>query len=130
MRSRVEESADFLDIATHFDPIRLLTQIKLIAFNIQSHQHLPVAIYKVSRSFMLSIQGKNDSVQTYYESFCSYVQVLDEASGGISVGNKLYDVRIKEIIPAGSGGKHTITQQRVAKVSARENYLAIYFIMG
>ena len=44
IQPRVEEAADFPDITLHFDPIRLLTEIKLIAFNVQSHQHLPVAI--------------------------------------------------------------------------------------
>ena len=95
MRSRIEEAADFQDIASHFDPIRLPMEIKMISFNVQSHQYLPVAMYKTSRSFMLSRQGRNDSVQTYHDTFCSHVQVVDEASGGISVGSKLYDMEIE-----------------------------------
>jgi len=132
MRSRVEEVEDFHDIALCFDPIRLLTEIKLIAFNVQNHQHLPVAIYKTARSFTLSRQGKNDSVQTYYKTFCSHIQVVDEASGGsgIGVGDKLYDIELDELDPAGTNGNHTIAQKRLAKASARENYLAVCFIIG
>ena len=130
MRSRVEEVVEFPDILSHFDPIRLLTEIKLIAFNVQSHQHLPVAMYKTLRSFMLCRQGRNDSVQTYYETFRSHIQVVEEASGGIAAGNKLYDIEIDKIVPAGNTGNYTIAQKRTAKATARENYLAVCFIMG
>ena len=120
MRSRVEDVSDFPDIALHFDPIRLLTEIKLIALNVQSYQHLHIAIYKTTRSFTLSQQSRNDSVQTYYETFCSHIQVVDEASGGIAVGDKLYGVELSELAPAGNNRNHTIAQKRLAKASARE----------
>ena len=54
---------------------------------------------------------------------------MDEASGGIAVGEKLYDVELNEL-PAGNNEKHTIAQKRLAKASERENYLVICFIVG
>lgn len=46
----------------------------------------------------------------------------------MSVGDKLYDIEMDELVLAGNNNNHTIAQMRLTKASARENYLAICFI--
>ena len=54
---------------------------------------------------------------------------MDEISGGIVVGNKLYDVAIKEITPAGCGGNTHDCATEARQGISKKNHLAICFIM-
>lgn len=101
----------------------------MIALNVQSHQYLPVVIYKTVKSFMTSRQGRNDSIHNFYKAFCSHIQVVSEASGRLAIGDKLYDFELDELVATCNNGRHTAWQKMLSAELAKKAYLVIYLIM-
>jgi len=95
--AKIEEVENFEKIAAAYDLIELLRLIKQILYEVQSHQYLPVVMYKTLRAFMVERQGWTETVQAYYEIFKSHVQVVKKVSGGLGVENKLHQHELGKI---------------------------------
>jgi stress response protein YsnF len=82
MRQRIEAASSFSPASTFGNAIELLKIIHNIAFDFESQQYFPHALYEAHKRFYNFQQGKHTSLQTYLESFQNNLQVIRQIQQG------------------------------------------------
>jgi hypothetical protein len=100
----------------------LLTIIKTLTYTFEERHKLSDALCDIKKMFYTFKQGKNTSLQCYYELFLGQVEVIDE------VGVTIPDQSLVEMIAAENGRAGAPNDANKAK--AREQALTILFIRG
>ena len=99
-------------------------------FDVQSDQHLPFGIYNMLHIFMLSRYGEGEIFLTYFDRFRNHLDVVKEASGGIIIGDKLFNADLNNIMK--NTGRSSPNMPTKMKVTDRElkSYLTVCFTLG
>jgi hypothetical protein len=120
LQDKLKSHSDFL--TAYQDGIALLTIIKTLTYTFKERRKLSDALCDIKEMFYTFKQGKNTSLQRYYELFLGQVEVIDE------VGVTIPDQSLVEVIAAENGRAGAPNDADRAK--AREQALAIRFIRG
>jgi Zinc knuckle len=120
LQDKLKSHPDFP--AAYQDGIALLTIIKTLTYTFEERSKLSDALCDLKEMFYTFKQGKNMSLQQYYELFVTQVEVLHE------VGITIEDESLVETIAAanGRGGAPNDNDKQEAK----EQALAIRFVRG
>jgi Zinc knuckle len=108
--------------AAYQDGIALLRIIKMLTYMFKEQFKLADALCDIKEMFYTFKQGKNTSLQRYYEQFLGQVKVIDQ------VGVTIPDERLVEAI-ATANGRHGAPND-ADWAQAREQALAVRFIRG
>jgi hypothetical protein len=114
LQDKLKSHSDFP--ASYQDGIALLTIIKVLTYSFEERRKLSDALCEIKEAFYSFRQGKNMSLQRYYELFLNQVEVLDEV--GITIAD---DSLITSIAAANEHEEPTEED----KTTAREQALAI-----
>ena len=102
--------------------IRLLQMIKTITYTFEDRRYLPDAVLDVKEEFYRLTQGRNESLQRYYERFKNQVSVMDE------VGVNIVDPSVTEFVAAANG--RAGAPNGADRLEATNRTLATRFIRG
>ena len=112
--------------------IGLLTLIKQICYNFQSHKYSPQAIHDAVRKFYLQAQNPSTSVTEYLNKFQASIDVIESVGATIGVHSQL----IKEEVDLIRSTYATATVDALAKIDSeceersKESYLATAYSMS
>ena len=104
------------------DGIALLTIIKTLTYTFEERRKLSDALCDLKEMFYTFRQGKNTTLQRYYELFLGQVEVLDEVGITIADESLIQTIAVEN----GRGGAPTDED----RAEAKEQALAIRFIRG
>jgi hypothetical protein len=118
LQDKLKSHPDFP--AAYQDGITLLTIIKMLMYTFEEQCKLSDVLCNLKEMFYTFKQGKNMSLECYYELFVGQVEVLDEV--GITIANK----SLIQTIAAenGRGGALNDNDRQAAK----EQAIAIQFV--
>jgi hypothetical protein len=119
LQDKLKSHTDFP--GAYQDGIALLKIIKVLTYSFEDRRKLSEALCEIKETFYAFKQGRNMSLQQYYELFLNQVEVLDE------VGVNIADDSLINTITAANGHDKPTEEDLV---EAREQALAICFIRG
>ena len=120
LEDRLKSSQDWA--AAQQDGLLLLSLIKRVTYTMEERRHLPDGLLDVKEEFYQMRQGKNESLQRYYERFKNQVAVMRE------VGVSIVDEALVNQVANSNGRTNAPTD--ADHDEAMEQTLAIRFIRG
>jgi hypothetical protein len=119
LQDKLRSHVDFSN--AYQDGIALLTIIKVLTFSFEQRRKMADALSEIKESFYSFKQGRNMSLQQYYELFLNHVEVMDE------VGVSIADDSLVNAIAAANQHEEPTDEDKDA---AREQALVVRFIRG
>jgi hypothetical protein len=84
LQDKLKSNADYP--AAYQDGIALLTIIKVLTYSFEDRRKQSDALSEIKEQFYSFKQGRNMSLQRYYELFLNQVEVLDEV--GVTIADE------------------------------------------
>jgi Reverse transcriptase (RNA-dependent DNA polymerase) len=126
MRAKLEALDDHDQIAGSNDVLKLLKNIKDVAFSFQSQRCKLHSLHEAKRRFYTMTQEKGMTCQAYLERFKNQVDVIEHCGGSV-----VDLAMIAEELPATVTIETADTAQiNAARSTAKESYLACAFLLG
>jgi hypothetical protein len=100
LQDKLKSHPDFP--AAYQDGIALLTIIKTLTYTFEERRKLSDALCDLKEMFYTFKQGKNTSLQRYYELFLGQVEVLEEVGVSIpdeSLIRRLQQIMVEQVLP-------------------------------
>ena len=127
LRAKLEGMNTHLTIKSQSDGIGLIQEIKTVCFQFQKQKHDAVAMHLSKRKFYSLAQGSLDTVE-YYEKFENVISVLESNGGEIGGDQALIQSQLASLGLSVTSASDA--ERKAARQAARQQYLAVAFLMG